>query len=192
MPPWAMISFVPGFPFDEALELLGDRRQAAAAVDQDRDAALGRDGEDPAEPLVVQVKRLRARMELDAARAEVEAAGRLGDRLGGQVEADERDDDPVARLRGRERAVVRRTEARFAIGLVQAEGEAALDVRPPEVLEQHVERADHPVDVGSDVDVGVEELGPVRSEARGLGLVELDEALGPFPHVRKGHGGESY
>ena len=52
--------------------------------------------------------------------------------------------------------------------------------------------ADHPVDVGSDVDVRVEELGPVRNEARGLGLVELDEALGPFPHVREGHGLESY
>ena len=82
--------------------------------------------------------------------------------------------------------------AGFAVGLVQAEGEAALDVRAREVLEQHVERADHPVDVGADVDVGVEELGPVRNEARGLGLVELDEALGPFPHVREGHGLESY
>ena len=161
-------------------------------MDQDRDAALGREGEDPSEPLVVQVERLGAGMELDAARAEVEAAGRLGDRLGGQVEADERDEDAVARLRGRERPVVRGPERRLTIGLVQAEGEGALDVRPLEALEQHVERADHPVDVGSHVDVGVEELGPVRNEARGLGLVELDEALGPFPHVRKGHGGESY
>ena len=114
----------PRVPVDEPLELLGDRRQAAASVDQDRHAALGREREDPVEPLVVQVERLRAGMELDAAGAEVEAAGRLGDGLGGQVEADERDEDAVARLRGRERPVVRGPERGLAIGLVQAEGEA--------------------------------------------------------------------
>ena len=105
-----------------------------------------------------------------------------------EVEADERDEDAAARLRGRERAVVRGAKRRLAVGLVQAEAEGALDVRALEVREQVVERRDHPVDVAADVDVRVEELGPVRNEARGLGLVESGEALGPFPHVRKGHG----
>jgi len=131
-------------------------------------------------------------MELDPSRAEVEAAGRLRDRLGGEVEPHERDEDAVRRLRGRERAVVRGAKRGHAVGLVQAEGEGALDVRALEVREQDVQRADHPVDVGSDVDVRVEELGPVRNEARGLGLVESDEALRPFPHVRKGHGPGGY
>ena len=65
---------------DEACEVVGDRRQAAATVDEDRHAPLGRDREDRCEPLVVEHELLRARVELDAARAEVEAALGLLDR----------------------------------------------------------------------------------------------------------------
>ena len=65
---------------DERLEVLGDRRQAASSVDQDRHRALLRELEDRREPLVVERERLRARMELDPPRAEVERAARLLER----------------------------------------------------------------------------------------------------------------
>ena len=85
---------------DEAGEVVGDGRQAAAAVDQDGDSPLGREGEHGCEALVVQEELLRTRVELDAAGAEVEAADRFLDRLLGQVEADERNEGPPsARLR---------------------------------------------------------------------------------------------
>ena len=46
---------------DEASEVVGDRRQSAAAVDQDRHAALGGDREDRSQPLVVEHEALRPR-----------------------------------------------------------------------------------------------------------------------------------
>ena len=63
-----------GVRVDEALEPFRDRRQAATGVDQDRNAALGGEREDGSEPLVVEQELLRARMELDPAGAEIEAA----------------------------------------------------------------------------------------------------------------------
>ena len=69
-----------GVALDEVAEVVCDRREAAAAVDQDRDAALGGEREDGSEPVVVQKERLRTRMELDPARAAVEAALGLLDR----------------------------------------------------------------------------------------------------------------
>ena len=62
---------------DERGEVVADRRQPAAAVDQDRDVPLDRDGEDVVEPRVAEREPLGARMQLDPARAEVEAADRL-------------------------------------------------------------------------------------------------------------------
>ena len=99
---------------DEAREVGGDRRQAAAAVDQDRHPPLGRDREDGREPLVVQQEPLRARVELDPPRAEVEAALGLLDRALGQVEADERDEAALGARGELERAVVRRRGRRGA------------------------------------------------------------------------------
>jgi len=57
-----------------------DRRQAASGVDEDRNAALCREREDGCEPLVVEQELLGARMKLDPAGAEIEAAARLLDR----------------------------------------------------------------------------------------------------------------
>ena len=64
----------------QAREVVRDRRQPAAAVDEDRHAALRRDREHRREALVVQLELLRARVQLDPARAEVEAALGLLDR----------------------------------------------------------------------------------------------------------------
>ena len=129
MPPCAMISCALGVGLDEAREVVGDRRQPAAAVDQDRNAALGGELEDRRQPLVVQEEALRARMELDPAGAEIEAAHRLLDRLLAQVEPDEGDEPSVRALRELERAVVRRAESRMPVRLVHAEHEAARDRR---------------------------------------------------------------
>ena len=108
-------------------EPLGDRRQAAAAVDQDRHAALGGQLEDGREPLVVQQELLRPRVQLDPARAGVEAARRLVDRALREVEPDERDEAALGARRVVERAVVRGAKAGMAVGLVEAEHERARD-----------------------------------------------------------------
>ena len=60
---------------DERLEVLGDRRKPAAAVDEDRHGPLDREREHGLQPLVAQRERLRARMELDAARAAGRGSG---------------------------------------------------------------------------------------------------------------------
>ena len=81
-----------GMVVDELLEPGGDRRQAASGVNEDRHAALGREREDRHEALVLGNELLRARMELDAAGAEVEAARRLLERPLVEVEPHERDE----------------------------------------------------------------------------------------------------
>ena len=91
IPACATISRTPSMRRTSRLEMLGDRRQPAAAVDEDRHRALEREREDRLEPLVVERERLRARVELDPARAEVERAPRLLERARRQVEADERE-----------------------------------------------------------------------------------------------------
>ena len=114
MPACATMSLTPSLPPDERLEILGDRRKAAAAVDEDRHRPLDREREDRLKPLVAERERLRPRMELDPARAEVEAAPCLLERLRREVEADERDEPPSRSLGVGERPVVRtrRTPAR--------------------------------------------------------------------------------
>ena len=102
----------------------GDRRQPATAVDQDRHAPLGRDREHRREPLVVEQEALRPRVELDPARAELEAALRassigLSDRSS-RTNGISRPSDSLGRG---ERAVVRRPEPGMPVGLVHAEHE---------------------------------------------------------------------
>ena len=147
---------------DERVQVGGDRRQSAAAVDEDRHAALARKLEHGREPLVLQRDLLRARMQLDPAGAGVDAAVRLGDRILVQVEADERDQPAVRLLRVGERAVVRRAEARVAVGLVEAEHESAADAVVVHHPEQFVRPPAHAVDVVAEVYVGVEDLDVLR------------------------------
>ena len=163
--------------------LVGDRRQPAAAVDQDRDASLGGEREHRRQPLVVQQEALRPRVQLDPARAEIEAARRLLDRLLAQVEAHERD-QPAARALGeRERAVVRGAEGGMPVGLVHAEHEGARDpVAVVDLLELLVDAAEA-VDVVSEVHVRVEDLGPVGQLAPQFLVVTGDQLLGSSEHV---------
>ncbi len=60
-------------------ERVGDGRQATTAVDEDRNAPLGGEREDGLEARVVGKESLRARMQLDPARTEVEASDRFLD-----------------------------------------------------------------------------------------------------------------
>ena len=89
MPACAMIS-VGACRSSEARQRVRDRRQTAAAVDQDRHPALRGEREHGLEPRVVGQEPLRPRVQLDPARAEVEAARRLLDRALVQVEPHER------------------------------------------------------------------------------------------------------
>ena len=82
-------------PVDDPMEVVGDRRQPSPAVDQDRHASLRRQREDRLESLVVQEELLGPRVQLDPPGAEIEAAGRLLDRLLAQVEPHEGDEHPV-------------------------------------------------------------------------------------------------
>ena len=174
---------------DELGQAIGDRRQASPAVDQDRDAAFGSELEDRHEPLVVQVELLCPRVQLDPAGAGIEAADGLGDRLLGQVEPDERHEAPVRALRVGQRAVVRGAERRVPVGLVEAEHERSRDSVQLLAGDQLVEVSDHPVDVGAEMDVRVEDLGAfgqLRARERREALDELVGAQKDVFHLRFG------
>ena len=104
------------------------------------------------------------------------------DRLLGEVEPDEGDEQPVRALGGRERPVVRGPERRMAIGLVEAERERSLR-RPPREAQELVERRDEPVDVPADVDVRVEDVGSVGNEPPHLLLVLREETASALVDV---------
>jgi hypothetical protein len=156
--------------------MVGDRRQAASAVDENRDAPLGRERKDRSQPLVVEEKALGSGVQLDSARATVEAARRLLDGPLGEIEADERNQDSAGLLRCRQRAVVRSPEGGLAVGFVQAEGEGALDPVALQDGDQLFVGGDETVDVMPEVDVGVEELRAWRDEADELVVEGRDEA----------------
>ena len=101
---------------------------------------------------------LRARMELDPAGAEVEAATRLLDRPLVEVEPHERDEPAVRARRELERPVVPGAEARVPVGLVEAEHVRARDAVAVHPAEQLVVDADHPVDVVAEMRVRVEDV----------------------------------
>ena len=116
-------------------------------------------------------------MQLDSACARIDAARGLGDRVLGQVEPDERDEASLRALRKGQRAVVCGAEGRVPVGLVEAEHERARDSVSLLARDQLVEVADHPVDVGAEMDVRVEDLG-ARGQLRAHDRLEaLDERL---------------
>ena len=141
-------------------------------MDQDRDAPLLGEREDGGEPVVAGVEALRPRVELDPPRARVEAAGCLLDRRLVQVEADERHEPALRPRREGQRPVVGGAERRMAVGLVEAEHERPRDPvvghHPPEL----VVIADHPVDIGAEMEVRVEHVGARRDHPPELGVVE--------------------
>ena len=115
-------------------------------------------------------------MELDAAGAEVEAAGRLLDRALGEIEPHERNEDALRALGGSECPVVRRPERGLAVRLVHAEGEGPPDSIPPEDGHEVVVGSDEPVDVPANVDVRVEDLRVLGDQSPQLVVVLGHEA----------------
>ena len=167
-------------PVDEPREVVGDRRQAAPAVDEDGHPTLRREGEDRVEPIVVQKEALGAGMQLDAARAAVEAAHGLLDRLLGEVEPNKGDEETTGTLGRGKRAIVRRSEGRVAVRLVEAEAERAADTGASEERGKLGERARESVDVGPAVHMRIEELDALGHERGQLGVVRADQLLGPI------------
>ena len=167
-----------GIAVDAPREIVCDRRQASSPVDENRHLALGRELEHRRQPLVVQQELLRARMQLDSARAAVEAPSRLADRIFGEVEPYEWHQLSAASLGVGERPVVSGPEARVAVGLVEAEDEAARDpvLRHP-ALEVVVD-AHHPVDVRPEMHVRVEDVRAVRQLAAQLVVPLRHQLLG--------------
>ncbi len=169
---------------DQAREMVGDRRQPPPPVNQDRNAPLRRESEDRIEPLVVQEKSLRPRVQLDSPCSPVETADRLDDGLLCEVEADERDQQTVRAGSGLERAVVGGTERRVTIGLVEAEAERPRHAGRAEERLELLAATGEAVDVGAAVHVRVEEL-EVRRNARGeLAIVGAHQILGALEQGR--------
>ena len=166
-----------GITVDERPQAVGDRRQATAAVDQDRHAPLGGEREHGAEPLVRGGELLCTRVELDPAGTEVEAAAGLLDRRLVEVEAHERDQPALAPRREFERTVVRCAERGVMVGLVEAEHEGARQAVLGHERLELVVVADHAVDVVPEVEVCVEEVGARRQQLLQLGVVALDQRL---------------
>jgi len=108
------------------------------------------------EALVVEGEPLGAWVELDPARAGVEAADGLLHRPLVDVEPDEGDEAAAGALGVRERALVRRPEARVPVGLVHAEHAGPVDAVALEDPAQLLEGARHAVDVVAQVVVGVD------------------------------------
>ena len=171
-------------PPDKSLEILCDRRKAAAAVDEDRHRSLDSEGEHWLKPLVIEGERLRSRMQLDAARAEIEAASCLLERLRREIEADERDELPSRSLGVGERPVVGNGERRLAVVLVEAEHERAAEAVTVEKRRQLVVASDHPVDVVSEMGVDVEEVGVLGQLAPELLVPRLNHGAGS---LERGH-----
>ena len=96
-------------------------RQPAAGMDQHRQAPLVGQCEDRLEQRVVDAERLRTGVQLDAARAAVETAHGLAERILVEAQPHERE-QPVGRLGGPlEHAVVGRAVGGLAVGLVERE-----------------------------------------------------------------------
>ena len=172
-----------GIAVDERPQAVCDRRQSSAAVDQDRHPALRREREDRAEPLVGRREALGAGVQLDPACAGIEAARCLLERRLVQIEPDERDQPSLAALGEGKRPVVRGAEARVPVGLVEAEHERARD---PVLGHQRLELvvvADHPVDVMSEVEMDVEDVGACRQKPLELRLPLFEELKRPGSRV---------
>ena len=179
IPACAMISVASGYVVVRGVRGGRDRRQPAPAVDEDRDAPLRRDREDRREPLVVQLELLRARMQLDSACAEVEAALGLLDRAVGQVEPDERD-QPALRLARRTRACGRWRRGRpgWRSGSSRQKTFAREIAVAVEDRRSAPRAARHAVDVVAEMRVRVEDVGARRQLAAQLRLEGGEQLLG--------------
>ena len=147
-----------GVAVDERAQARGDRRQAAAAVDQDRHAALGGELEHRPEPLVGRVEALRARVQLDAARAGVEAAraSSSGDSFRS------RRTNGISRPPMRAAKASVRSFAALNDGCRSGSSRQNMNAREmPYSVHSSLELvvvADHPVDVVAEVEMGVEDV----------------------------------
>ena len=122
-------------------------------------------------------------MELDPARARVEAAFRLLERRFVQVEPQEGDQPAVRALGERQRAVVRGAEGGVPVGLVEAEHEGARDAVLGHQLLELLVVADHPVDVVTEMEVGVEDVGVGRQQSPQLVIPLLDQLERPRTRI---------
>ena len=169
---------------DEVLEVLRDRRQAAPGMDQDRHAPLGGEPEHRIEPALAEIEFLCPRVQLDPLRPVVEAAGGLGDRIGGQVEPAEGDERAVRGRRPLEHAVVRHPVGREAVGIVEREREAAIDAVPPHRIQELLGRLREAVLVDAEVRMRVPDADVVGERRAYPREMLCEEAIEP----RRGHG----
>ena len=94
--PWARINTTLRMAHGEVREPVGERRQSPPGMDQDRDPRVFGEREDGPHLRTVEDEVLRARMQLDPARAGGQAAFALVDRIFGGVQAAERGEPAVA------------------------------------------------------------------------------------------------
>ena len=120
----------------ELHEAVGERRQPAPGVDEDRNARTFRQAEHVAHLAAVEHEVLRPWVELDAARSRLQAALALGERAFGGVQATERHQPPAALARPLQHTIVGHAIGRAALGVVQREHARAPRSRRVELREQ--------------------------------------------------------
>ena len=135
-------------------------------MDEHGQAPLVGQGEDRLEQRVVDAERLRARMQLDAARAPVETAHGLAERILVEAQPHERE-QPVGHLGGPfEHAVVRGAIRRLAIRLVEREDVRGLHARLVHEAQVLLDRERVTVLVESEMRMRVERSAALREERR--------------------------
>ena len=153
----------------EVGEPLGERRQAATGVDQDRHLRLFGQREDLVEVAAVEDEVLRARVQLDALRPAREGALGLGTRAFGGVQAAERDEPAIAFAGPLQHAIVGEAVGGLALRVVEREHACASRFGGIELGEQLLERQRATVLVEAEVRVRVDHFRLGGAQARRLG-----------------------
>ena len=165
------------------------RRQPAAGVDQHGQAPLPGQGEDGLEATVVDAERLRARVQLDAACTQRQAALGLAQRILALVEAQPHErEEPLGLLGGpAQDAVVRCAVGRLAVRLVESEDVRGLHaglVHETQVLRDRERMA---VLVEPEMRVRVERRAAGRKKLRHAPVLRRQQLLGPLDEGGLGH-----
>ena len=150
-------------------EPVGERRQPAPGVDQDRHGGPFGEREHAVHLLAVEPKCLRPRMQLDPVRARRKATLGLVDRVFGGIEPAERN-QPLSAFGGpAEHAVVGNAIGGMARGVVQRKDAGAAGVGGVELREQLCERQRASILVEPEVGMGVDDFGALRAHRLDFG-----------------------
>ena len=158
MPAWARMMRAPGIGLGEAHRVRPQGRDAAPGVDEDRQPVLAGQRRQLGHPRMPEREALRARMQLEPARARGQAATRLAQRVGLGIQPAQRHEPPAGLGGGRDHGVV---GGRVAVGLLHREDHRPAVPGEVQAGEDLLRRGREAVRiVGADVGVRVDPLRP--------------------------------